>query len=226
MVILKRLRRGIITALLGCCVGYLVSAGEHPGEPAIVVRYCSGCHGPDGNSQLPYIPRLAGLSATYQEGRFARFRQASSRPVDEPFARLLHPSAGRTKKALTPGAAVHMVGIANGVSKDDLKTAARWYSVQEPAPTKHSEGKGFEEGRNLFRDGVQSRGVPACQQCHGSEGQGTDRAPRLAGQHAPYVIAQLTQFRTGDQGQSPMTNVARSLDHDQAQAIAKYLQSR
>jgi cytochrome c553 len=226
MGIIKQLRRGIVAAFLGCCMSYFATAGERPSGPEVVVRYCSGCHGVDGNSQLPYIPRLAGLSSTYQEGKLAKFRAANSLAVDEAFARFIRPSAGKPDKALTAAAAIHMVGIANGVAEDDLKVAARWYSTQEPASAKNSKGKAFEEGRNLYMDGLQSRGVPACQQCHGLEGHGTDRAPRLAGQHASYVIAQLTHFRTGDQNQSPMTNIARSLNHGQAQAIAKYLQSR
>src|ERR1035441_3081008 len=53
------------------------------GAPAIVTHSCSGCHGVDGNSQLPYIPRLAGLNAAYVEHKLASFRAAASPPVDE-----------------------------------------------------------------------------------------------------------------------------------------------
>src|ERR1700722_16828281 len=51
--------------------------------PAIVTRNCSGCHGMDGQSQLPYVPRLAGQNAAYLERKLANFHAAASSPVDE-----------------------------------------------------------------------------------------------------------------------------------------------
>ena len=44
---------------------------------------CSGCHGVDGNSQLPYFPKLAGLDAKYAEKKLAIFQETASPPVDE-----------------------------------------------------------------------------------------------------------------------------------------------
>jgi cytochrome c553 len=203
------------------------SAEPRSTAPAIVTRYCSGCHGMDGKSQLPYIPRLAGLSATYSERKLASFRAAASAPVDEAFNRIAHIGSASKDAGITASATAHMVGTSHAISDEDLKAAAEWYAAQVPAHGRGGNGKLIEEGRNLFINGLESQGLPACQTCHGPEAQGTDKAPRLAGQNAAYVVGQLAHFRTGDSHNSPeMTGVARYVERDQARAVAAYLQSR
>ena len=36
----------------------------------------------------------------------------------------------------------------------------------------------------------------SCASCHGNDGHGTDALPRLAGQHADYIVRQLKVFKT------------------------------
>lgn len=201
-------------------------AQERSGPPRIVERYCSGCHGVKGLSQLPYVPRLAGQNSAYLVRKLARFRTAASLPVDEAFSRIAHLGTASKNAGSTAAATVHMVGVAKGVSDEDIQAATQWYAAQRPAPGKALKGKTIEEGRSLYLMGLQSQSLPACQTCHGQEAQGTDTAPRLAGQNAAYVLGQLALFRIGDVHQSPMKDVARSLETDQARAVALYLQSR
>jgi cytochrome c553 len=203
-------------------------AQQHTGgAPAIVTRYCSGCHGVDGDSQLPYIPRLAGLNAAYVEGKLASFRAAASPPVDEALSRVVRIGDASTDGGITSAASVHMVGIARAVSAEDRKAAAQWYASRMPARGRSGKPKLIEEGRSLFSEGLHSQDLPACQTCHGSDAQGSDLAPRLAGQNAPYVVSQLALFRaTGRQHSPVMTAVAQHLERDQARAVAAYLQSR
>jgi cytochrome c553 len=203
-------------------------AEQHPGgAPAIVTWTCSGCHGVDGNSQLSYIPRLAGLNAAYVERKLTSFRAAASPPVDEALSRVVSMGRASTDAGITPAANVHMVGVARAVSGEDGKAAAQWYASRMPARGKSGKPKLIEEGRSLFNNGLQSQGLLACQICHGSEAQGSALAPRLAGQNAAYVVSQLALFRATDRQQSSqMTVVAQHLERDQARAVAAYLQSR
>lgn len=197
------------------------------GAPAIVTRYCSGCHGVDGNSQLSYIPRLAGLNAGYIERKLAGFRAAASPPVDEALSRVVRIGSASTDAGITHAATVHMVGVARAVSAEDRTAAADWYASQTPARGKSGKPKLIEEGKSLFANGLQSQGLLACQSCHGLEAQGSEAAPRLAGQNASYVVNQLALFRATDRQPSPtMTAVAQHLERDQARALAAYLQSR
>ena len=194
--------------------------------PAVVVRNCSGCHGLQGRSQLSYVPSLAGQSAKYIETKLQEFRQVPSPTVDEALRRHIDSWGAGRKQAITPAASAHMIGIAKSVSDSDRKAAAGWYAAQTPSRTKSQKGSVFEQGHDLYVKGRQAQNVPACQSCHGPEGQGTAIAPRLAGQQAAYVLAQLNQFRLGSKAQSPMTQIARSLEQNQVQAIAAYLHSR
>ena len=199
-------------------------AQERSSPPTIVSQACSGCHGIDGKSQLTYVPRLAGQSAAYLESRLASFRSASSGSVDEAFTRIARSGSASKDVRLSRAATVHMVGVAHSMSDKDIKAASQWYAAQQPARGKSGNAKAIELGRSLYANGLQSRHLPSCQTCHGTEAQGTATAPRLAGQNAGYVLSQLAFFRAGNNN-SPMTDVARSLESDQARAVAAYLQS-
>lgn len=197
------------------------------GAPAIVTQSCSGCHGVDGNSQLPYVPRLARLNAAYVEHKLASFRAAASPPVDEALSRVVRTGRASADAGITPAATVHMVRVARAVSGEDGKAAAQWYASRMLARGQSGKPKSIEEGRSLFTNGLQSRGLLACQTCHGCAAQGSDFAPRLAGQNASYVVNQLALFRATDRQHSPaMMAVAQHLESDQARAVAAYLQSR
>ena len=205
-----------------------VRAEQHTGSaPAIVTQYCSGCHGVDGKSQLPYVPRLAGLNAAYVERKLASFRASASPPVDEALSRAVRSGGASAHAGITSAATVQMVGVARAVSGEDGKAAAQWYASRVPARGKSGKPQLIEEGKRLFANGLHSQDLPACQTCHGSEAQGSDLAPRLAGQNASYVVGQLALFRATDLQQSPaMAAVAQHLERDQARAVAAYLQSR
>lgn len=204
----------------------MASAEEHSTPPSIVVRYCSGCHGINGRSELPYIPRLAGLNAAYTERKISNFKSLSSAPrVDEAFDRFAFAGRASKDRAFTAEATSHMVGPAHALSEQDLRAAADWYAAQRATPGKSGKRDVVEEGRHLYANGVQNRSVPACQTCHGPEAQGTSTAPRLAGQNAAYMLGQLAMFRRANKAISPMTEIARSLETDQARALTAYLQS-
>ena len=225
MRILKPSRYSSTLAAAALLILPFAQAQERSSAPAIVVRNCSGCHEMDGRSQLPYIPRVAGMRAAYLERKLANFHAEPSSPVDETVSVIVHP--GSKDPGFTHAARANMVGIAHSVSDKDLKDAIQWYAAQTPAPGRSAKPKLIEEGRSLFMNGLQSRGLPACKGCHGAEAQGTSAAPRLAGQNAGYVVNQLALFHAGDPRCSPeMTEVARNIDTDQARAVAVYLQSR
>jgi cytochrome c553 len=105
--------------------------------PRIVTWNCSGCHGLDGNAQLPAFPRLAGLDASYIEQRIATFRAAPAPPSEELLYRLFKPTAA--KKVATSSSAealANMVGIAHAATPQEAKAAAAWYSARKPKPAK------------------------------------------------------------------------------------------
>jgi cytochrome c553 len=69
--------------------------------------------------------------------------------------------------------------------------------------------------------------VPACSTCHGAEGKGNETFPRLAGQHADYLMKQLLVFQRTDERPegSIMKTVAHDLTAQNIQDVAAYLQA-
>jgi cytochrome c553 len=68
--------------------------------------------------------------------------------------------------------------------------------------------------------------VPACAGCHGPAGAGIPgQYPRLAGQYAEYVAAQLKSFRDGvraNDSNGMMRGVAAHLTDREIRAVAEY----
>lgn len=222
----ERFQTGRLLVIGVLLVTPFAAAQKRTSPPAVVTRYCSGCHGVAGQSQLPFIPRLAGLNSAYMQGRLNSFRTANSPPVDEIIGRISHPGKATGRRGTTAVATVHMVGTAKAVSPKDVAAAAQWYAAQEPARGRDANTKEIENGRSLYTQGLNAQHLSACQSCHGPEAKGTDTAPRLAGQNASYLLGQLVHFRGDEKSASPMTEVARSLETSQARALAAYLQSR
>jgi len=69
------------------------------------------------------------------------------------------------------------------------------------------------------------RGAPACISCHGPQLQGIAAmaAPRLAGQSAAYVVAQLDAFASGARKNPIMLPVATALSPAERQSLAEYV---
>jgi cytochrome c553 len=194
--------------------------------PRIVTSYCSGCHGIDGNAQLPYFPKLAGIDAAYAEKKLAAFREVSP-PSDELFFLVLRVAGAKKDPAnVSHQERINMEGVAHAAEPEVITQAVQWYAKQPRAPGHSGNKVLIEEGKELFMNGLPAQKVIACKTCHGIDAQGKGPAPRLAGQNAEYIESQLTKFRQGDRRHAPeMTMVTRDLDAEQARVVAAYLQS-
>src|SRR6202008_3044639 len=128
--------------------------------------------------------------AGYQESKIAQYRQAPGTPANAGLVRIFRPFHTPSEGFLTGDEAARVRGIAKSVSEPDSKAAAEWYAAQ--IPLKHTETDDPpERGKAVFAKGVPQSGTPPCQSCHGREGEGTTIAPRIAGQHAQYLLTQL-----------------------------------
>ncbi len=125
--------------------------------PPIVTTYCSGCHGVDGNSQLPYFPKLGGLDATYAQKKITAFKEPTSPAVDELYWWTLKAVGIKKDPAnVTRDERINMEGVAHAAKPELLKAAAEWYAHQPPSRGHHNGGNKtlIEEGSNLFAKGV------------------------------------------------------------------------
>ncbi len=166
---------------------------------------CSACHGARGAGQpAAAIPRLAGLNPFYIEHQLTSFADGSRKnDTMSPFA-----------KALAPA---------------ERQAVAEYYAglpLPETAPGKAADAAMLTAGAVSAERGDWSRGVPACSQCHGANGAGVGATfPRLAGQSANYIEAQLNGWQTGVRRNDPMglmSGISKKLDKNQIAAVAAY----
>ena len=170
----------------------------------LAIGVCGTCHGVDGNSKNPMFPRLAGQKAWYIEQQLKEFR-AHTRG--------------------DPYAVAYMWGMAGQLSDATIVALAKYFSHQKTGPgTPHPKAV-IAEGSRLYHHGIPSQGVPACAACHGPDALGSDNYPRLAGQHAEYIMKQLASFRSNMRNVAIMHGVASTLRKPEMQAVADYLES-
>ena len=113
-----------------------------------------------------------------------------------------------------------MKGMAAPLSDADMKNVAAFYASKQAKPGFAKNKDLASLGEKLYRGGANDRMVPACSGCHSPNGAGIPvQYPRLAGQHADYLEAQLVAFRGGTRGNSPvMAGIAAKLNDRELKA--------
>jgi cytochrome c553 len=192
---------GAIAAAQGTGTG---AEPRTPGEEK-AINLCSTCHGPRGISTSPEFPILAAQRAGYLESQLEAFRAKT-----------------REEKI----AHDFMWGIAYNLDDAMIKSVALYYSMQAPAPGRPGDPAQVARGRELFDKGVPGRGIPACATCHGANAEGFAAFPRLAGQHAKYVLSQLDYIQSLVRKAPVMHGIVKDLTPEEMQALAIYVQSK
>jgi len=180
-----------------------------PAVPAVTLaqQVCSNCHGLTGSAVSPNFPNLAAQSETYLVSQLAGFKSHSRQD---------------------PAGFEYMWGLSRSLSDEQIAGLAAYYSAQKPQP-QPLEGDPARQaaGQVIFEQGIAGRNVPACVSCHGPQGAGLAAFPRLAGQHADYLVKQLQVFqRSNDRPEGAiMKVVAHELTPQDIEDLAAYLQS-
>lgn len=166
---------------------------------------CASCHGQDGAGQAAF-PRLAGLDAGYLQRQLDSFANGTRvNPVMQP--------------------------VANALSAPDRAAMAAYYAAL-PVPAslvKRQSAPNTDRslGARLAREGAWHKGVPACEQCHASDGGGVGAAfPPITGQPASYLSAQLNAWKSGTRKNDPlqlMQSVTRQLTAEEIAAVSEWL---
>lgn len=188
---------------------------------------CIACHGANGISPVPSFPNLQGQTAEYLYWALVDFQ--------------------RETQASSP-----MAPVVASLEDQDLRDLAAFYAAQDTKTPVGGDAPGQERadsrllarGEALYLRGDASRGIPACQGCHGVEGRGHPLAealddpargfyrtfPALRGQKVDYLSTKLTAYRDNEPADSTndfiMNGVARHLDADAITALATWLATR
>lgn len=88
-----------------------------------------------------------------------------------------------------------MQPLASELSREERQQVAKYYAGLMPpsAPKPAADAASVERGRLLARIGNPSAKIPACEGCHTASS--LDVYPRLSGQHAPYMVNRLQNWR-------------------------------
>ncbi|MEO8202853.1 MAG: c-type cytochrome [Betaproteobacteria bacterium] len=182
------------------------SAADPAKGQVIATQVCAACHSADGNSVAPANPKIAGQFPAYLHKQLVNFK----------------PANGKKAERENPV----MSGMVASLTPDDMKNLAAYYAGQKLKPGAAKDKDLAAAGQKLWRGGNISTGVPACAGCHGPDGAGIPaQYPRLAGQYAEYIEAQLKLFQTGQRANDPngmMRGVAARMTDREMKSVAEY----
>jgi len=180
--------------------------GDAVKAQAIVNQACAACHATDGNSPAAVNPKLAGQIPEYLHKQLTDFRPAGAKKAE------------RNSPV--------MAGMVANLSPEDMRNLAAYYAGQPAKPGVAKSKDLVTLGQKIYRGGLAGKGIAACASCHGPNGAGMpSQYPRLSGQHAEYLEAQLRAFRSGERANdanSSMRTLAAKLSDREIQAVADY----
>jgi cytochrome c553 len=173
----------------------------------IATQVCAACHNADGNSSIPTNPSLAGQHAEYITKQLKNFKLKDGKPAER-------------ENAI-------MSAMVEPLSPEDMKDLGAYYAQQTPKPVGAKDKALAEQGEKIYRGGNLETSVPACAGCHSPNGVGIPPSyPRLSGQHAEYILAQLRAFRKEQRASDPnnvMRMIATRMSEREMQAVSQFI---
>jgi cytochrome c553 len=197
------------TLIVALCATALGRAEGVPAEARmaaeqVAVNTCANCHGRQGHSIAPKFPVLAGQHAGY-------------------LAAQMHAFKSQTRG--DPDALAYMWGMSAPLDDEMINALAAYYAAQTPGLGGPGDPVAIARGAEIYAKGVAANGIPPCAGCHGPTGGGTNEFPRLAGQHAQYLLKQLRSFQSNLRDVAVMHGVAQTMAVSEMEAVAAYLES-
>lgn len=170
---------------------------------------CAACHGADGNSQMDMYPKLAGQHAKYLEKQLQDLK--------------LGMTSGGKQGRYDPV----MSGMAMPLTDQDIADLSAYYASL-PISENSTPEDVVAKGKVLYTAGDAERGLTACIACHGARGNGTELSgfPKISGQHATYIKAQLEKFRDDSRNNdmnAMMRDIAKKMTDNDIEVLSKYV---
>ena len=206
----------MLTSVAPCLAQTSSDAALKQAARTLATSVCERCHGPEGRSTDPAVPVIARQQQSYIEGQLKAYRAQSRRDPEA------HAYMEGIRYYSVDQINTGNVSDSAGLLNDEIMTGlASYFSSQTPAPGKPGDPAAVAKGKQLYEKGSPARGIPACAGCHGVNAEGFSTVPRLAGQHAQYLVSQMQMLRV-----PAMHDVVRTLSGNEMAAVAAYLQSK
>lgn len=198
---MKKLIAGVV---LGVGLIAMAHGAGDPEAGEANAAVCAGCHGAGGAKPIAgSYPKLSDLGQKYLYQQLVAIKEG-----DRVIA--------------------SMTGLLDDRSEQDLQDLAAYFDSQN-MPIGQANPDLVDAGQSLYRGGNMATNVPACAACHSPSGKGIESAgyPRLSGQNAEYVAAQLKAYRDGERDGGPnasiMMDVAAKLTDAEIEAVSSYI---
>jgi cytochrome c553 len=205
---LNRSARVLAGAVLAATAAVAAVAQDVASDQDTVRRalhVCAACHGDNGRTPVAGVPALAGQMPQYLVEQLKDFR---------------------SQTRVEAGTRAYMWGVSALLDDATIGGLADYFGAQTPAAGRPAQPALLRLGRQLFTEGAGAHGVRACAACHGDHAEGQAAFPRLAGQQASYVYAQLKGFAGKLRPHGVVMKVETSQMTDaQMRAVAAYVQS-
>jgi cytochrome c553 len=156
-------RCGLAAALF--LAGSIAQSQQATPMPTPRLQLCMACHGPQGNSQVPSTPSLAGQPKLFIENQLVLIREGL-RDIPQ------------------------MKGVLDGVPDAEIVEIAGWFAAQKPVPA-----AGGSVDAAMFKRGQELANRSHCGSCHLPDYAGRQQIPRLAGQHEAFLLQAMKEFR-------------------------------
>ena len=156
------LAAGALFGLIGA-----TSAQASDAEASMLANTCNGCHGPDGVSQGPAAPTIAGMNKFYLVESMKAYRDGTNRP------------------------STIMQRIAKGYTDAEIDKIAGFFASKPfgRVAMQQTDSAAAAKGQALVKD--------LCESCHEKDGYAAEDYPVLAGQMLPYLRNNLADFKSG-----------------------------
>ncbi len=170
----------------------------------LATQVCSSCHGPGGNSESPTFPRLAGQQQAYLVAQIKAFKDGKRNEQE---------------------AHDYMLGMTMLIDDATAQALGRYFASQPHPKGIPGNRAQVAAGKKIYQQGV-AGSVSPCASCHGAQAQGDSTMhPRLADQHAAYIVRQLQVIQRNLRNSPEMHGIIKNLKPKDMRDVAAYLQS-
>jgi cytochrome c553 len=174
------------------------------GSESSAISICARCHGSDAMPPASsLIPVIAGQSGPYLEHTLRQYA-----------------SGQRRSGVMQPAVAQ--------LDDEAISKLVKYYAGLAPRQARKSPASEQQilRGQEIASVGITQAGVPACLFCHAG---GAPTFPKLAGQHARYIVNQLHLWQRGLRASTAhgaiMAPIAKRLNDQQIQDVAAFFDS-
>jgi len=183
---------------------------------------CAGCHGANGIGIMGNYPNLAGQKADYIAKQLKAFKEGTRADAVMPaMVAALSEQDMADLGAYFASFSIDGTPPPPPVAGEDSSTVAA--PMTAPTPAKPAYVADAAAGKGLYQSGDKARGITACIDCHGKDGNSTVLInPNLAKQHSQYIEKQLTAFKENTRDNAVMNQISANLSSNDIANLGAY----